>query len=653
MKKTVIKNHDELIMPASLPWHHEMDLNPITLSFPGDLEEVFLNEFYKNSLKQVRISLLAGIFFYGLFGILDAHLVPQMKITLWYIRFAIVAPVFLVVILLSYCPRFKKYFQAALAAAMLAAGFGIIEMIYLIPSPANYSYYAGLILVFMWGYAFTRVRFLWATIVGWLIVVLYEIVAIYVTDTPFPVLLSNNFFFISANILGMFVCYTIEFYERANFFINFLLEQEQEKIKDANRRLEEIVERRTVQLLETNKNLKQEMEERQLSEKKRAELKSMLQQSQKMEAMGTLAGGIAHDFNNLLMGIQANISMVLTSMDSENPESKKLKTAETYISKSAELTRQLLGFARGGKYEAKGTNLNKLIEKSSQMFGRTKKEITIYTNYHQDIWTVEVDQAQIEQVLLNLYVNSSQAMPGGGNIYIRTENVTLDCNYLKPFELKPGNYVKTSVTDTGIGMDKETQQKVFDPFFTTKEMDRGTGLGLASAYGIIKNHNGFIEVSSEINKGAAFSFYLPQSEKKVMKKKKNSKKVLTGNDKILLVDDEDMIINETSKLLETLGYSVLVASSGKEAIKIYQENNGKIDLVILDIIMPEMGGGEVYDNLKRINPQIKVLLSSGYSIDSSATNILERGCNGFIQKPFNLIQLSEKVREVVEKHSPF
>ncbi len=650
MKKTAIKNHDELIMPASLPWSHKMDLNPITLSFPGDLEEVFLDEFYKNSLKQVRISLLAGIFFYGLFGILDAHLVPQMKITLWYIRFAIVSPAFLVVILLSYSPRFKKYLQASLAAAMLVAGLGIITMIYFIPSPVSHSYYAGLILVFMWGYAFTRVRFLWATIAGWLIVVLYEIVAIYVTDTPFPVLLSNNFFFISANILGMFVCYTIEFYERANFFINFLLEHEQEKIKGANRRLEEIVERRTVQLLETNKNLKQEMKERQLSEKKRAELKSQLQQSQKMEAMGTLAGGIAHDFNNLLMGIQANISMVLSGMDSENPASKKLRTAETYISKSAELTRQLLGFAKGGKYEVKGTNLNKLLKKSSQMFGRTKKEITIYTNYYQDIWTVEVDQAQIEQVLLNLYVNSSQAMPDGGNMYIRTENVTLDWDYLKPFELKPGNYVKTSVTDTGIGMDKETQQKVFDPFFTTKEMDRGTGLGLASAYGIIKNHNGFIEVSSEINKGATFSFYLPQSEEKVMKEKKRSKKVLTGNEKILFVDDEDMIINETSELLETLGYSVLVATSGKEAIKIYQENNQKIDLVILDIIMPEMGGGEVYDNLKRINPQIKVLLSSGYSLDSSAANILERGCNGFIQKPFNLTQLSQKVREVVEKH---
>ena len=383
MKKTVIKNHDELIMPASLPWSHEMDLHPITLSFPGDLEEVFLDEFYKNSLKQVRLSLLAGIFFYGLFGILDAHLVPQMTIMLWYIRFAIVSPVFLIVILLSYYPRFKKYFQASLAVAMLVAGCGIIKMICFIPSPASHSYYAGLILVFIWGYAFTRVRFLWATTAGWLIVVLYEIVAIYITDTPYAVLLSNNFFFISANIIGMFVCYTIEFYERANFFINFLLEQEQDKIKGANRRLEEIVERRAVQLVKTNKNLRQEIKERQLSEKKRAELKSQLQQAQKMEAMGTLAGGIAHDFNNLLMGIQANISMVLSTMDPENPESEKLKTAETYISKSAELTRQLLGFAKGGKYEVKGTNLNKLIEKSSQMFGRTKKEITIYTNYHQ------------------------------------------------------------------------------------------------------------------------------------------------------------------------------------------------------------------------------------------------------------------------------
>jgi CheY-like chemotaxis protein len=220
---------------------------------------------------------------------------------------------------------------------------------------------------------------------------------------------------------------------------------------------------------------------------------------------------------------------------------------------------------------------------------------------------------------------------------------------MEPYELEPGDYVKTSVKDTGIGMDKTTLQKVFDPFFTTKKLDRGTGLGLASAYGIIKNHNGFFEVSSEKNKGTTFNFYIPASEKKVMQQKTKPQEIQKGNETILLVDDEDMVIDATSEMLETLGYSVNVARSGEEAIVFCRKNNDIIDLVILDIVMPVMNGSEAYRILKKINPQIKVLLSSGYSVNESVTKMLDNGCQGFIQKPFNLIQLSQKVREVLDK----
>jgi signal transduction histidine kinase/CheY-like chemotaxis protein len=598
----------------------------------------------------IRISLLAGIFLYGFFSILDAQLVPEVKDKLWFIRFTIVLPSFLVVILLSYFPQLTKYFQALVTITMIIASYAIIIMISIIPPPENYSYYAGLILVFMWGYAFTRVRFIWATLAGWLIVVFYEIIAVWFSDMSFTVLINNNFFFISANVIGMFVCYSIEYYARTNYYVTILLEEEQEKIQAANLELEKIIEKRSAQLLQTNKDLKREIEERQRSEKEKAELESLLLHAQKMEALGTLAGGIAHDFNNLLMGIQGNTSVVLSNMKPDDPNYKKLEAAETYIKKSAELTKQILGFVRGGKYEVKKTDLNELIKKSSQLFGRTKKEMSIYTNYQEDIWTVKVDQGQIEQVLLNLYVNAAQAMPNGGNLYIRIENVTLDKKYMEPYELKPGDYVKTSVTDTGIGMDKTTQQKVFDPFFTTKKLDRGTGLGLASAYGIIKNHNGFFEVSSEKNKGTTFNFYIPAPEKKVMQKKTRPQEILKGNETILLVDDEDMVIDATSEMLETLGYSANVARSGEEAILFFRKNNDKIDLVILDIVMPVMNGGEAYSILKKINPQIKVLISSGYSINESATKMLDSGCQGFIQKPFNIIQLSQKVREILDKH---
>jgi CheY-like chemotaxis protein len=337
-------------------------------------------------------------------------------------------------------------------------------------------------------------------------------------------------------------------------------------------------------------------------------------------------------------------------LDTDDPIYNKLKPAETYVQKCAELTKQLLGVARGGKYEVESADLNELIKKSSQMFGRTKKEITIYSNYKEGIWIVEIDQSQIEQVLLNLYVNAGHAMPNGGNLYIRTENVTINKKYIEPYGLKPGDYVKTSVTDTGIGMDKATQKRVFDPFFTTKEMGRGTGLGLASAYGIIKNHNGFFEVSSEIDKGTAFNFYLPISEKQVVEKDEKLYVVIKGTGGVLLVDDEEMILNGAREMLEVLGYSVDVAKSGKEAIEIYQTNIDKIDLVILDMIMPGMGGSEIYDTLKQINPYVKVLLSSGYSISESATEILKHGCEGFIQKPYDLTKLSQKLNETLGKN---
>jgi two-component system, cell cycle sensor histidine kinase and response regulator CckA len=386
---------------------------------------------------------------------------------------------------------------------------------------------------------------------------------------------------------------------------------------------------------------------RDVTEKER--LERQLQQAQRMEAIGTLAGGVAHDFNNLLMGIQGNASLILLDVDENHPHHEKLKNIETYVKNGADLTKQLLGYARGGKYEVKPTDLNELVKKSSEMFVRTKKEISIHTKYQEEIWSVEVDQGQMEQVLLNLYVNAWQAMPAGGRLYIQTENVTFDEKFIKPLSLEFGEYVKLSVTDTGVGMGQATQQRIFDPFFTTKDMGRGTGLGMASAYGIIKNHGGIITVSSEKGEGTTFEIYLPATGKVVPPKKKLMDKTLKGTEKVLLVDDEDMVIDVGGQFLERMGYEVLLASNGKDAIEVYEKNSDQIGIVILDMIMPDMGGGEVYDRLKEMNPDIKVLLSSGYSIDGKAAEIMKRGCDGFIQKPFNIADLSQKLREILDK----
>jgi two-component system cell cycle sensor histidine kinase/response regulator CckA len=385
---------------------------------------------------------------------------------------------------------------------------------------------------------------------------------------------------------------------------------------------------------------------RDISERKK--LESQLTRAQRMESIGTLAGGVAHDFNNLLMGIQGRTSLMLNKMDPSHPHYQHLNGIENYVESAADLTKQLLGFARGGKYKVEDVNLNELLEGSSKMFGRTKKEINIHMKYQRDIWTVQVDRIQIEQVFLNLYVNAWQSMPGGGNLYLETENVILDDTSTKPFFVDPGRYVRVSVTDTGVGMDEKTQERVFEPFFTTKEMGRGTGLGLASAYGIIKNHDGLINVYSEKGEGTTFSIYLPASDKLALEKKDKLNEAIGGTEMILLVDDEDVPRDVAKEILEALGYRVLTAKSGNEAIEVYSEKAHEIDMVILDMIMPNMDGGETFERLKEIDPEARVLLSSGYSINGQAQEILSRGCKAFLQKPFNMTTLSQKMREVLD-----
>jgi two-component system, cell cycle sensor histidine kinase and response regulator CckA len=382
-----------------------------------------------------------------------------------------------------------------------------------------------------------------------------------------------------------------------------------------------------------------------ITERKR--LESQFIQSQKMETVGTLAGGIAHDFNNLLMGIQGYASLILYSMEPNHSHYDKLKSIEDLVRSGADLTRQLLGFARSGKYEVNPVDLNEIVHKTSTIFSSTKKEIALHYRQARDIYIVEVDRGQIEQVMFNLYINAWQAMPAGGDLYIETKNITLDESYVKPYTVKPGDYVKVSVTDTGPGMDERTRERIFEPFFTTKEMGRGSGLGLASVYGIIKNHNGFINVYSEKGHGTTFNVYLPALVKEA-ERKKTSIRAVKGSETILIVDDEDAVISVCRELLETLGYKVITASSGKDAVKIYRSKKEEIDIVILDMIMPEMGGGETFELMKIINPNIRVILSSGYSLNGQAAGIMKKGCKTFIQKPFSIDELSKKVREVLD-----
>ena len=379
-------------------------------------------------------------------------------------------------------------------------------------------------------------------------------------------------------------------------------------------------------------------------------LEAQLLQAKKAEAIGNLAGGIAHDFNNLLMGIQGTASLMLLGMDPDHPLYERTKTLEQYVQDGAGLTRQLLAFVKGEPFEIIPTDINALIAKQDHMFGRTHKEIKIAEDLAPDIWPVEVDPIQIEQVLLNIYVNAGHAMPRGGKLHIRTSNALLaeDDILTLSAQLKPGRYVKISVSDTGIGMDEKTLQRIFDPFFTTKGIGKGCGLGLYCAYGIIKNHDGHIQVVSKKGTGTKFSIYIPASEKEIAMAKKPPLKRMAGMETVLLVDDEEKIRNTCKDNLIMLGYSVITAESGARAIEIYKERADKIDVVVLDMIMPGLSGKDTYERLKQINPKIKVLLASGYTMEERTGEILDEGCNAFIQKPFKIEQLSMMIREILE-----
>ena len=383
---------------------------------------------------------------------------------------------------------------------------------------------------------------------------------------------------------------------------------------------------------------------------KRKELEEQLLQKQKLEAVGELAGGIAHDFNNILTGITGYTSLMMMQMNESHSFYNAVKTIQDAGNRAAELTQQLLGFARGGKYLVQPVNLNDNVKRVLQLTKKTfDRAIDIETNLDENLSFVEGDPGQLEQVLLNLCLNARDAMPAGGKLTIETSNVTLDEDYARRhLDIEAGEYVLVQVTDTGMGMSSEVKQRIFEPFFSTKE--EGTGMGLSMVYGIVKNHDGAINVYSEAGKGSTFRIYLQALEEKVTEEETKLEGELSrGSESVLFVDDEEHVRNVGREMLENFGYRVYLANNGIEACKTYSENKDEIELVLLDIIMPEMGGRETYSQLKKIDSDVRVVLVSGYSINEQIREILNEGAMDFIQKPFDIEKLASIVRQVLDR----
>ncbi len=378
----------------------------------------------------------------------------------------------------------------------------------------------------------------------------------------------------------------------------------------------------------------------------RKQLEQQLFQAQKMESIGTLAGGIAHDFNNLLGGILGYVSLMKSKISQDHQFFDYVETIEKSASRAAELTAQLLAFARRGKYVVRAVDLNDIIKETVKIVGRTfDKSIEIEILLCDPIPPVEADAGQVQQALMNLCVNARDAMPQGGTLTVKTSVATLGHDFVeKHAEAKEGEYVVLSLTDTGVGMNKETMERIFDPFFTTKEVGKGTGLGLPMVYGVVKNHGGFVLVHSEPGAGATFELFLPVSGRA---EATESAPVETAHEQkglILVVDDEEPLRFLVKEMLEAHGYRVLLAETGPQAVKVYGERNGDISLVILDMIMPEMGGRETFLKLKEIDPTVRALLSTGYGQDGDVQEAVESGARGFIQKPYRLGELVSRVR---------
>ncbi|SEM01949.1 PAS domain S-box-containing protein [Syntrophus gentianae] len=381
-------------------------------------------------------------------------------------------------------------------------------------------------------------------------------------------------------------------------------------------------------------------------------LEEQLRQAQKMEAIGQLAGGVAHDFNNILQAILGYTNIILTSLGPEDRHYGKLKEVEKAGEKAAALTRQLLAFSRRQVLQLGPLDLNHVIDDLMKMLRRLIGE-NIELSLHPDstLGKVNADRSQMDQVVINLCVNARDAMPDGGKLSIETQNIRLDDDDCTKYDLeKPGRYVRLSVMDSGCGMDPETKSKIFEPFFTTKEKWRGTGLGLATVYGIVRQHDGMIQVDSEIGKGSRFDVYLPVIESaEEAPLVEGQAPPRGGHETVLMAEDDAPLRFLTGEILKLAGYRVLAAVDGEDALRLYREHGQEVDLLLLDVIMPKKGGRGVYNEIRAVHPGIRCLFMSGYSEDAVHTNfILDHGLK-LIQKPFKSMDLLRMLRQELDR----
>jgi signal transduction histidine kinase len=419
----------------------------------------------------------------------------------------------------------------------------------------------------------------------------------------------------------------------------------EEELARYREHLEELVDERTAEVVAVNQQLQQDIIERKRAEAEKEKLEEQLRQSQKMEAIGRLAGGIAHDFNNILTGIIGYTEMILQSIGPVDPLYPDLEEVKRAAERAATLTSQLLAFSRKQIIQPVRIDLGEVVAQSKNMLARIiGEDIVLYFKRQEKLWSIHADPNQMEQVLINLAVNARDAMPGGGRLSITLTNVVRTEPLVhRDEEIPVGEYVQLSVTDTGSGMDPEIMEHIFEPFFSTKTKDKGTGLGLATVYGIVKQNQGYIIVESENGKGSTFSIYLPrkvESEQPVESPQQPAKE---PGETVLLIADEELVLNLARRILEAEGYFVLFAEDGYEAIQVCKERNGDISLMVADADLNQGQGNTIYDQIKKLNPTLKTIFLT--EMDETEHPEEERF---YIRKPFSIESFTQKVQQVMK-----
>jgi signal transduction histidine kinase len=487
-------------------------------------------------------------------------------------------------------------------------------------------------------------------------VIAYEIAAIWISPTPIPVLINNNFFFLSANLLGMFACYSIEYHTRKRYMQSCLLEAEKKKVTIINKELENRVRERTAQLAKANKELKQEIVERKSSEKERRYLETQLAKSQKMEAIGTLAGGVAHDLNNILSGLVSYPELLLMDLPDESPLRQPIITIQKSGQKAAAIVQDLLTLARRGVSVREVMNLNQLIDEylkspENQEIFEFHTGLTVETNLQADLFNIMGSPVHLSKTIMNLVSNAAEAMPNGGKIIITSENRYIDKSIKSYDAVEEGDYVTLTVSDTDIGISPEDIERIFEPFYTKKTMGRsGTGLGMAVVWGTLKDHKGYIDVQSELGAGSTFTLYFPVTRKKLPQEKESisAEKYKGNGESILVVDDVPQQREIASGMLTKLGYNVLAVPSGEEAIVYLKENNA--DLLVLDMIMrPGIDGLETYKKILQYHPEQKAVIASGYSESQQVKAAQNMGAGTYVRKPYSFEKIGLAVKGELSK----